>query len=82
MKIDPSPQAKHAPIGTRVTPAQPLTEQRTAETFHQSYPWPDWDGMRLQRSLLDYTPMRRPGLLAWVYAVALASFLAVVRWAA
>lgn len=40
------------PIGTKHTQAQSLCEQRTADTYHQRYPWPDRDAMRVQDALL------------------------------
>ena len=52
----PSPSAKTAPVGTRYTPATPLTEQRLEGTYHQRMPWPDQDATRLQNAMLD-----RPG---------------------
>ena len=68
------------PIGTKYSAAASLCEQRTRDTYHQRYPWPDEDGERIQDALLGVrTPSRGWGT-ALTCLLAIVSGLATVRW--
>lgn len=74
----PSPNARVAPIGTRYTPATPLTEQRNGGTYHQRMPWPDDDAARLQRHLLNAPRGRADLVTALTCLLAVLSGLALI----
>ena len=43
------------PIGTKYIKPDTLLEQRSEGTYHQRYPWPDKDAVRVQNALLGQT---------------------------
>jgi hypothetical protein len=68
------------PIGTKHAQAESLLEQRTGATYHQRYPWPDRDAMRVQDAYLGCaSPRGRWGTALTCLGAVVAGLLAV-RW--
>jgi hypothetical protein len=67
------------PIGTKHTQAESLLEQRTGATYHQRYPWPDKDAMRIQDAYLGRASPRAQWGTALTCLLAVCSAFALLR---
>jgi hypothetical protein len=67
------------PIGTKYDAPPSLLEQRTSDTYHQRYPWPDDDATRVQLALLKTTTRMADWVVALTFAIATASGLLLVK---
>jgi hypothetical protein len=66
------------PIGTKHAQAESLLEQRTGATYHQRYPWPDRDAMRIQHAYLGGASPRAQWGTALTYLLAVVCGLGLV----